>query len=133
MKTLLTGLVVFGAIASGVWFHHVQTRTAPSISVWLVDDSGSGGGPGVPAIDGFISGNSGLDGFYTHIATYKVVANPSGKFFVLAHYHVVHLGISTEYDLALPVYEKKPYAAQWAKLDSHLTAVAYMDGGTINY
>ena len=131
MKKLLLGLVVFGAIALGIWFHHIQTRTAPDISVWLVDDSG-GGGCGLPEIDGYVNGFSGTGGGYTSLATYKVVANPAGKFFILAHYHVEHAGTSTEFNQALPVFEQKPDESKWAQLDPHLKACAYLDGGTIN-
>jgi hypothetical protein len=133
MKTLLLGLVVIVSIVLGAWAYHVQIRTAPSITVSLQDDTGGGGGPGLPEIDGYVNGDSGSDGNYTHSATYRVVANPAGKFFVLGHYHVEHAGVSTEFDQSLPVFDQKPDESKWAQLNPHLKAYAYLDGGTINY
>jgi hypothetical protein len=133
MKTLLTGLVVFGATMLGAWAYHVHTRSAPDISVYLFDDAGGGGGPGLPEIDGYVNGDSGTDGSYTHSATYKVVSNSAGKFFVLAHYHVEHTRVSSEFDQALPVFEQKPDESEWAQLNPHLKACAFLTGGTINY
>ncbi len=130
---IVPALIVLSTVALGAWAYHVQIRKAPSISVYLVDDTGGGGGPGLAEKDGYVNGDSGLDGAYTHSATYKVVANPVGKFFVLAHYHVEHAGDSTEFDQALPVLDQRPDESKWTQLNPHLKACAYLDGGTINY
>jgi hypothetical protein len=130
---VVSALILFGAIAIGAWTYHFQSRTAPGISVYLVDDTGGGGGPGIPQIDGYVSGDAGTDGNYTDTATYRVVANPAGKFFVLAHYHVERSGIASEFDLALPVFEQKPDESKWAQLNPHLKACAYVDGSTMSY
>jgi hypothetical protein len=133
VKKILSSLVVLSVTALGGWAYHVHTHIAPDISVHLVDDTGGGGGPGLPEIDGYVNGDSGLDGNYIHSATYKVTSNSAGKFFVLAHYHVEHAGISTEFDQALPVLQQKPDESKWTQLNPHLKAYAYLNGGTINY
>jgi len=151
MKMLLLGIVVIGAIALGIWTYHFQRRepspdsstlrvavekkAVPMVMVWFVslDHPGTGDGTGVPQVDGYVGGERGSGMYYSQGGSYKMVANPSGKFFVLAHYHVEDSGGSTEYDLALPVYEKKPDATKWAKLDSHCAVFAFLNGGTINY
>ncbi len=133
MKRLLLSILVCALAAGAValWFGH--PRTAPSISVWLQDDTGGGGGLGIPAVDNYSSGDHGTDGFYASSGTYRVVSNPAGKFFVLAHYQVTHGGKETNFDLCLPVLEKQPAKSGWTPLDQHLSAVAYYDGGTMNY
>jgi hypothetical protein len=133
MKRLVLSLVLLAVIVGGVGDYYLSTRTAPSISVYLVDDTGGGGGPGLPEIDGYMNGDFGTAGNYTAAGTYKVVANTAGKFFVLAHYHVDRAGVSTEFDRALPVLDQKPEASKWVRLDSHLESCAFLSGGTINY
>jgi hypothetical protein len=132
MKWLAIGLIL-AVIASGILPWQMHKRTAPSISVWIQDDTGGGGGPDLPAVDNYVNGDAGMDGQYTHVGKYRIVADSAGKFFVLAHYQVQHNGAVAEFDRCLPVYDIKPERTDWTRLDSHLAAVAFYDGGTIRY
>ena len=63
---------------------------------------------------------------YSYTASYRVISFRPGHFMVHVQYDIDRNGASTKVDRMLPVWEKKPAKANWARLDGHFTACAYL-------
>jgi hypothetical protein len=138
MKRLFAILATCFVVGAGTWFYRTHHGIAPSITVAIQSDDGSGGGLSVPAINNFVSGDSGSSYSGNHltsqyVGSYRVVSNSAGKLFVLAHYQIENSGTSKTVDCSFPVFNQKPERGKWTPLDSHNATFAYLDGGTIRY